>query len=284
MSLAAILAALGRRPDELTPLAGGVANEAYLLGTGLVLRVPRTEAFAADLRKEAALLPIVRAGGVKTADLIEYGEQPSPHLVTTFVPGAETRGSPRVAREAGRELAKLHRITEPPPGVPVDEPTDPHALLDRLATAGWIGAADAAWLGQWFTRLAAQIPAAPQQVLVHGDVAPQNLLSTPDHALAGLIDWGDAACADPAIDFAKLPFAQVPAALTGYREAGAPDEAWEPRILWHRLTWALGRLDHPRPQTEARHWSAPPAARLLDTMRFFAAAPPQPWPVLAPPP
>jgi len=279
MSLGAILDAIGRRPDELTPLPGGVANQAYLLGADLVLRVPRSEAFAADLRKEAAVLPIVRAAGVRTADLVEYAEQPAPYLMTTRLPGAEDTGSPTVARQVGAELAKLHRVTQAPPEVPQDDPADPHALLDDLASAGWIGAADAMWLGEWFTRLEADIAPASRRALIHGDVAPQNLLSTPDGHLSGLIDWGDAALADPAVDFAKLPFALVPAALQGYREA----DGWEPRILWHRLCWALGRLKDPEPRTAARHWSAPPASRLLDLLHFFATDPPPPWPSHAPP-
>jgi hygromycin-B 7''-O-kinase len=271
-----ILAAIGRRPDELTPLPGGVANRAYLLGPDLVLRVPRSAAFAADLRKEAAVLPVVRAAGVKTADLVEYAEQPAPYLITTRLAGAEDPGSPGVARQVGRELAELHRITVTPPGVPPDHPADPHVLLDDLASGGWIGATDADWLGEWFTRLAAP---EPPKVLIHGDVAPQNVLSTPDGHLSGLIDWGDAAVADPAVDFAKLPLVLVPAALQGYAGEGE----WEPRILWHRLSWALGRLRNPAPQPAARHWSAPPAARLLDLLQFFATDPPPPWPSYAPP-
>jgi serine/threonine protein kinase len=162
--------------------------------------------------------------------------------------------------------------------VPVDEPADPHALLDRLATGGWIDAGAAGWLGEWLTRLATD---EPPRALVHGDVAPQNLLVSPSGELVGLIDWGDAALADPATDFAKLPFPQVPAALRGYREAGAPDFPWERRVLWHRVTWALGRLDGPAPGN-GRHWSAPPFARLLDLLHFFATDPPDPWRSLAP--
>jgi hygromycin-B 7''-O-kinase len=278
----AILTKLGRRPDELTPLASGVANDAYLLGADLILRVPRTHAFVADLRKEAVLIPVVRGAHVKTADFIEYGDQPSPYLITTRLPGAETDVSPSVARQVGHELARLHGITTAPPEIPRDDPGDPLAMLDNLAASGWIGAGDKKWLGEWFTQLETCIPPRPARALVHGDVAPQNLLSTPDGRLSGLIDWGDAAVADPAIDFAKLPFALVPAALAGYREAGAPDDQWEPRVLWHRLSWALGRLCDPTPQAAAGHWSAPPAARLLDTLRFFAAGPPHPWPLHKP--
>jgi hypothetical protein len=46
----------------------------------------------------------------------------------------------------------------------------------------------------------------------------------------------------------------------------------EPRVLWHHLIWALARLRDPSPSA-ARHWSAPPAGRLLGLLRFFATSP-----------
>ncbi len=123
---------------------------------------------------------------------------------------------------------------------------------------------------------------------MHGDIAPQNLLATSDPAaLSAVVDWGDAMWADPAAEFAKVPLEGVPAMLEGYRQmvvaAGQPAEkgAWEARVLWHHLTWALGRLPDPVPRPGERHWTAPPASRLLGLLRFFAAGPPPPWPDLA---
>ncbi|HLU28389.1 MAG TPA: hypothetical protein VKZ65_08110, partial [Glycomyces sp.] len=78
----------------------------------------------------------------------------------------------------------------------------------------------------------------------------------------------------PATEFAKLPLRAVPAALEGY--LGECEESWAARILWHHLHWALGRLPTPA-ETEAGHWSAQPANRLLEVMRFFLADPPEPW-------
>ena len=42
------------------------------------------------------------------------------------------------------------------------------------------------------------------RALVHGDISAAHLLASPGGALRGVIDWGDAMVADPALDFAGL--------------------------------------------------------------------------------
>lgn len=96
------------------------------------------------------------------------------------------------------------------------------------------------------------------------------------------MDWGDAQWADAATEFAKIPLIHIPAMLDGYRqEAGegtsASPHSWEARALWFHLSWALGRLTDPVPKPGQRHWTAPPASRLLHLLRFLAAPPPAPW-------
>lgn len=268
-----IAAAHGVAADRVRPLPSGVANHAYLLGDDLVLRVPRSPSFVADLRKEAEVIPVARAAGVRTAEVVAFAVTPVPHLVITRVPGRDMAGAERadVYREVGRELAGLHRITSATELVPVDgEPPDPAELVEGLRADGWIDAGAARWLTGWFEKLASP---PPGRVLVHGDIAAQNILVGP-HGLTGIVDWGDAMVADPAVDFAKISLAYVPDALAGYREAGAPASDWETRVLWHHLTWALARLRDPAPRPGERHWSAPPAARLLDIMRHLTKEPP----------
>ncbi|GAA2211253.1 hypothetical protein GCM10009850_067120 [Nonomuraea monospora] len=295
-ALAAIAARHGVAAAQVRPLPAGVANHVFLLGDDLVLRVPRAERFLPDLVKEAAVIPAALRAGVRTPELVAFDDTRSlvdvPYMVLTRLPGTDlAHGTPPagVLRQVGRELAKLHRLspaTAPPlPAVPVeDTTTDPQALTEHLRTAGWIDAATARWLTGWFDRLRAHLPAdPPPPVLVHGDVSPQNILVSPGTAtLSGIVDWGDAQWADPAVDFAKIPLDGVPAVLDGYRrESGeTATPSWEARILWFHLIWALGRLPDPVPRPGERHWSAPPAGRLLGLLRFFASAPPAPWPDL----
>lgn len=298
-TLAAIAGLHGTTTEQVRPLPTGVANRVFLLGDDLVLRIPRTRRFLPDLAKEAAVIPVARQAGVRTPEVVAFDDTCSvvdvPYMVLTRTQGVDlagveppTTGIEHLYRQVGRELGKLHRLT---PGaspalavVPTDSGgTDPWALTSHLLKGGWIDAETARWLTRWFDRLSSHLPANPPTVLIHGDIAPQNLLvsSTPAQ-LNGIVDWGDAEWADPAVDFAKMPLTSVPAMLDGYRqetgqEASLSTPAWEARVLWFHLTWALGRLKDPIPRPGERHWTAPPGSRLLGLLRFFASAPPAPW-------
>ncbi|MGO1052748.1 phosphotransferase family protein [Crossiella sp. CA198] len=277
--LALIAARHGRTLREVEPLPPGVANHCYRLGPGLVLRIPRGD--PAELGKEAAVIPVARAEGVRTPAVIAY-DPDLPYLVLEHVPGAElTTPDPVALTELGRQLARLHRVTPATaiPGVPADTESDPRLLVDHLATTGLLDRTAATWLTDWFHHLARYRPAL-KPVLVHGDIHPQNLLA--HNGSITLIDWGDAVWGDPATDFVKLPLDHLRPVLTGYLPTATDHLDWAARILWHQLSWTLGRLRDPRPRPDERHWSAPPYARLLDLLRFLAEGPPEPWRSLLP--
>ena len=301
------LAAIARRhsltADSVRPIPAGVANHAFHLGDDLVLRIPRTTQFLADLVKEAAVIPAAVRAGVRTPDIVAFDDTCTevnvPYMVLTRVPGLDlarlalsTTETEHVFHQVGRQLAKLHRLTPTTAadlcGIPAEnDATDPGELTLRLLADGWIDADAARWLTGWIDRLAARLPPDPPHVLLHGDIAPQNLLVSPSTGqLTGIVDWGDTQWADPAIEFAKTPLTGVPAMLDGYRresgEAMSPSTgSWEARVLWIHLTWALSRLADPAPTPGARHWTAPAASRLLGLLRFFTTPPPPPWNELA---
>ncbi|WP_152365381.1 phosphotransferase family protein [Microlunatus speluncae] len=306
-ALAEIAERHGVAPAAVTAVqSGGEANHVYFLGDRLVLRIARDRpAFVADLVKEAMIIPAVRELGVRTPAMIEFDDSgtvtATPYLVLERAPGGrpEVPERPtddhwgRLYREVGAELAGLHRGAPHPAGSPlsgrseirVDSREDPRDGIPALAAAGQLNAADVDWLITWFDRLAAIRPDDHQRTLIHGDLSPTNLLADPaTAALTAIIDWGDAAWADPATDFAKLPLRAVPYALDGYLAAlgvGDPEiaRAWASRILWQHLSWAINRLGS-EPAAGAPHWSAPPASRLLDLLRFFLTDPPSPWSAL----
>lgn len=261
----------------------GAANLVYFLGDGLVLRIARPET-ADDLRKEAVVIPAAARAGVRTPALVDFEDGGDlfavPHMLVERAPGVAPGRSADgpwrpVYRELGAELAALHANVEAPPGVPVEAEADPRPDVAALAGAGYLSADLADWLVEWFDRLEPHRPAAPGTRLIHGDAAPTNLLADRGtKRLTAILDWGDAALADPATEFAKLPLRAVPAVLEGY--AGGCDESWAARILWHHLHWAVGRFASPA-EPRAAHWSAQPANRLLEVMRFFLADPPSPW-------
>jgi hygromycin-B 7''-O-kinase len=184
-----------------------------------------------------------------------------------------------VYRELGRELALLHgagpaALAGVPGGVPVDEGGDPRPGIEALASAGQVSAGLARWLLGWLDELARQVGEPPRPCLIHGDIAAGNLLVDPGTgALAALLDWGDAAIADPAVEFAKVPPRAVPHVLAGY--LGDVDDAvgreWAARVLWHHVVWAVLRLGTP-PDPVAAHWSAQPGNRLLELLRAYVEA------------
>ncbi|THV29054.1 phosphotransferase family protein [Glycomyces paridis] len=283
--LAAIARRHGADPAAVVPVpVQGVANRVYLLGNGLVLRIARPE-HASDLRKEAVVIPAARRAGVRTPAVAAYDDGEllgtpymvveRAHGVAPGLPAGPADGRWRDAyRDLGAELATLHEGVGELAGVPVERASDPRVDVEALAIRGYINTEAAQWLTDWFDRLDAYRPDVAL-TLVHGDAAPGNLLADPGTGrLVAILDWGDAARADPAIEFAKLPLRAVPQVMEGYR--GGCDEEWAARILWHHLHWALGRLPT-GPEREARHWSAQPGNRLLEVMRFLVADPPEPW-------
>jgi aminoglycoside 2''-phosphotransferase len=79
-----------------------------------------------------------------------------------------------------------------------------------------------------------------QPVLIHRDLGIEHVLLEPGGRLAGVIDWGDAAIGDPAIDFAGLlgglgeAFArQVIARWAGLRARGETEETLLERAAFY---------------------------------------------------
>ncbi|MDX6260642.1 MAG: hypothetical protein QOH84_2330 [Kribbellaceae bacterium] len=284
-----LLEALSHRyavpPDAIREVPGGVANRAYTMGDDLFLRIPRSAEFENDLLKESTVIPAAIAAGVRTPAIVDFDPTraliDAPYMVLERVHGADLVDSPTPPQafwqEVGAQVALLHQAARPV-GAPADDGGgDPRPTVDSLATQGYLDAGIAIWLLSVFDHLATLIP-AQQPVLLHGDLAQQNLI-THDGRLRAIIDWGDAAWGPPGMEFAKLTLEQVAATLPGYRGAGGATgraEALEASALWFHLSWGVSGLTKP-PQPGQRHWTAPPSSRLLGVLRFYASSPPAPW-------
>ncbi|KAB8163307.1 phosphotransferase [Streptomyces sp. 3MP-14] len=283
----------GVADDEVRPAPlQGVAARVWLLGEELVLKVARPDAaFAADLRKERRVIPFAVKRGLRTPELLDAGELdgqdgPVPWLLSRRAPGGPAAGGEpgdRALRELGHQLAALHSAAVPAEvraALPVDGSGDPRPGIDGLARRGHLSPALAGWLGDWLGRLAEERPDDPGATLIHGDIAAGNLLLAENGELTALLDWGDAAWADPAIEFAKVPPRLLPPVLTGYlgdpATLAAAGPGWVARVLWHQLSWAVFRLSSP-PDPVAGHWSAQPANRLLELLRGYVEELPAPW-------
>jgi hygromycin-B 7''-O-kinase len=276
---------LGVPVEQVVEVAGGVANRGFVLGNDVFLRIARP-GFEGDLRKEAGVVPVAQAAGVLTPAIVEYDDSrkliAAPYVVMERVHGTEPTTVPVGLAE---QLARLHLSERTDlAGVPRDDGGDPWRTVDDLAERGYVDGGTAKWLDGWFTRLAGRFDRDEPKVLIHGDVAAHNLLAGPDGELRALIDWGDAAWAPRAMDFAKLALDHVAAILPEYVHhlnahpgvRRTHDEELAAAILWFHLNWGLGKLAAD-PWPGQRHWTAPPGSRLLGILRFFASTPPAPW-------
>lgn len=275
----------GVSPAEVHEVPGGVANRGFTLGPRLFVRVARP-GFEDDLRKETAVVPLARKAGVRTPAILEYDESraqlAASYVVVERVHGVEPLTTPSAVV---LDLARLHSFERTSlPGVPEEGWGEPRATVEDLAVRGYLDSGPADWLMGWFDRLEQRFDRSARPVLLHGDVAPHNLLVNPsDGSLEALIDWGDAAWGPRAFDFAKLRLTEVarllPAYLSATPDPTIADDELAAGILYLHLSWALGKLTAD-PWPAQRHWTAPPTSRLLNLLHFFTTNPPHPWPTL----
>lgn len=297
----AVAADLGVPAKQVVPApAQGQVNVTVFLGDELVLRIPRKARAAELLAKEAEVVPLVRAAGVPTPELVRYDASlrvaPVPYVVLERVHGATLAERERELDPAGRRralgslgeiLATLHRIRRGEAGeagaagaasaIPEPYAFSPEEVLGRLREAGEIGGAQHAWLLERFDALRPGGPSIADPVLVHRDVAPSNLITDGSGRVTTLLDWGLAQWGSPARDLVGLPLRALPDLLSGY---GAPDAApsLERDALWYHLYLALARLLKEPSTSEDRNWAAPRAATLIDLLAFLSGPESAPWP------
>lgn len=236
--------------ERLRLLGVGWDNTVWLLDERWTVRFPRRTAALPLLDRELLVLRAL-AGRLPlpvpepTHVSAPYDDFPWPSWAAPVVPGVELshagladadRGE--LGAEVGAFLAVLHAQT-PPPGLP----TDPNRRADMGVRVPWAreSVARAVELGllsavpDGFEALAAEalsLAPATRTVLCHGDLHLRHVLVAGGTA-GGVIDWGDACLADPALDlsfaFAALTGEPRARCLAAYAERGRPDRATEVR-------------------------------------------------------
>ena len=258
----------------------GVINSIWALGDRWVLRVPKPVGEGiSDTRTEAVAAPVAHAAGVRTPALVAFDDSgelvDGPYTIYERVHGdtldAVARRQPPAALAAvledlGTQLARLHRdVTScPDPRGWLDDAgrfDDHQPLLDKAGEAG-------RWLDDVLTRLQPVVhedAAGHHHRFLHNDVQASNVLVTRDKHEAVLIDWGDAAWGDPALDLRTLPPFWLPTVLAGYRAVMPFDDdaTVEQRIVWDVACRAL-------------YYAARRPAYLAE-LRAFAVADPPRW-------
>ena len=224
----------------LREVQGGWGNQMWRLGDTLAVRVQRMDTDPDHQLKERRWLPVLAPRLPLPIPVPVRNGAPSqrfPKLwtVMTWVPGLPLdRGSITRGEHAADVLAAFLRALHVP--APADAPVDvgrgAHPrdctegfdyFLDALEPAA-IGSGLADVRAVWDDAVAAPAWEGPP-VWVHGDLHPANVVVA-DGTLAGVVDFGDLFCGDPAVDVAAawvlLPQGAAARFLTAYGQA---DEA-----------------------------------------------------------
>jgi aminoglycoside phosphotransferase (APT) family kinase protein len=224
-----------QHPDLSTPalqcVGVGWDNETWRLGDDLAVRLPRRELGVALLRTEqswlkalAPSLPLPLPVPVRTG--VAGGGYPWPWSIVPWFPGTTADDRP-IGPAGARRLARLlHALHVPAPpqaphnpfrSVPLSARPSPLAGLQRL----FDGAPPAALGRVWARGLAAPVPS--QRRWVHGDLHARNLV-VDDGELRAVIDWGDLAGGDPAVDLSVLWTVLDPSEHSAFCEEYGPVE------------------------------------------------------------
>ncbi len=215
---------------EVRFLAEGWDSTVFEVDGALVFRFPKRAEVDAALQREVRLLPAlaralplpIPAPALVSGPVLDY-----PWHVVGYpkLPGAPLSGMPlsdrvvaALAPALGHFLRALHAFPAERAlalGLPRRSPEEELARLRALwqrarpvVEARLVPATASAWAA-WWARLLADPPFAPGDYapsLIHGDLALEHVLVDEGAAhVTGVIDFGDAAVADPALDLAGLP-------------------------------------------------------------------------------
>jgi aminoglycoside phosphotransferase (APT) family kinase protein len=172
--------------ERVEALGSGWAADVYLVDDRLVARFPRNADLARWTDKDEMHLRFVASalGSAIRVPELKHRGQPGAHfpygfLVCTLVPGvgAERREVPLnedLAWDLGTALTHIHSVS-----------------AEAAAARGIVRADWDDYCGDLR--------------FIHGDFSPDNLMVDPGTGrLIGVIDWGNAAIGDPALDFVPL--------------------------------------------------------------------------------
>jgi len=232
------------RAADLSPLGSGTDHEAYDVGGAFVLRIPKRGGRAGGLDREADILELVRPVSPIPVPEVIARDRGSGALVLRRLPGTSLLDAPppdpgALAGRLAGLLASLHGL--PRARVEAVAAPDPYPHPAYLADAAAVLPVVAPRLDQQQRRLVETFVSAPPPpepsatVLCHNDLGAEHLLAGPDRAtLTGVIDWADAALADPARDLGRLYRDLGPATAAAILDRLAPPGA---DALWQRAAF-----------------------------------------------
>jgi len=196
---------------SIAPLAHGWDNELFRLGDALIVRLPRRASASALMQNELSWLaaiaphcslpvPVPHRHGAPTA------RYPYVWSIVPYLPGRAV-GDAMLDAEAARVLgAFVRRLHVPAPAGAPRNPLRGVPLAERqarfdTAIATLADRVDAARMRDAWERCLAAPAWTGAPVWLHGDLHPFNVLWD-GRAVCGVIDFGDLAAGDPAVDLA----------------------------------------------------------------------------------
>jgi hygromycin-B 7''-O-kinase len=254
---------------SLMPFTGTV-NEAWAIGDELVLRINRKSDCDDEAAREALVVPLVRAAGLRTPELIVYDDErdivPRPYTIYRRAPGVllgnlevPVESLSSLYQEIGIELAALHKIS-PPKGIRLRRANwEAWNVMRQLKSAiedNLLSGEEAREIERWLDFVAPLFGEPETGTLIHKDIHPWNLMVDPGtFDLTAILDWGDASVGDVADEFAAMPLVAVPSMFLGYQTGGEPmSEALVARSLFSGLGLALWEIREGDPQNYRRTW------------------------------
>ena len=235
----------------------GTVNAIFRVGPDLVARLPlqdaEVEAQRGELLREMdAARRLLAASTVATPEPVALGEPgpgyPLPWSVYRWVPGSIAQGTSAAdtSRFAEQLAAFVLALRSSPTGGRTFRGTRRGGQLtqhdDSVATGlrRSQGLIDTVALADLWDRLR-RTPRSDPDTWTHGDLMPGNLLVV-GHDLSGVIDVGQLAVADPALDLQPAWNLFTPDARGAYRQAlECDDDEWDRGRGW-ALAQAIGCL------------------------------------------
>jgi aminoglycoside phosphotransferase (APT) family kinase protein len=241
----------GRDVRRIEALGSGWDNVAVLVDGELVVRTSRLgdgeERHEVVAREAELLTALVHVSPLPTPELVavrpEEGVLVYRHLPGVVLSGRDVADPDALADavaglittlhgEAGSVLADLVEVDDTAPEEFLAEAVEDWALVAAHVPRQWHGAVEA--------HLAAGVPpAATRFVFCHHDLGSEHVLVDPDDdsgaRVTGVIDWTDAAVADPAYDVALMHRDLGPdfAARVLARYGGGWDDDHQARLVFH---------------------------------------------------
>lgn len=229
---------------QISPLARGWDNELFRLGDELLVRLPRRASASALMQNELRWLATIAPSCSLPVPVPRRRGEPAegyPYAwsIVPYLPGRSV-GDAMLDAEGARVLGAFVRgLHVPSPDGAPRNPLRGVPLVDRqgrfdTAIVALADRIDTVRIREVWARCVAAPPWQGPPVWLHGDLHPFNVLWD-GRALCGVIDFGDLAAGDPAVDLAIAFMCFADAERQVFLDASGAD----PATILRGRGWAI---------------------------------------------